>query len=88
MKNLSLEKKISNSLQTLQKQSRSLLRLFNDGAALYSLLQHTAKLKKSLKRLDHLLVERFIKSNLYRYKYPGDRAKFIQDIVRLHRYCS
>lgn len=88
MKDQLLENKISNCLQTLQKQSRSLLRLFNGNTPLYPLLQHTAKLKKSLKRLDRLLIERFIKSNLYRYKYPGDRKEFIQEIIRLHRYCS
>lgn len=88
MKDQLLEKKISNCLQALQKQSRNLLRLFDENAPLYYFLSHSAKLRKALTRLDHLLIERFIKENIRKYKYPGDRAKFIQDIVRLHRYCG
>lgn len=88
MKDLLLEKRISNHLATLQKQSRNLSRLFSTNPPLRSMLAHILKLRKSLNRLDHLLIEHFIKEGVPRYKYPGDREKFIQDIVRLHRYCG
>ncbi len=88
MKDLLLEKKISNLLATLQKQSQNLKRLFDSNTPLYSMLKSTETLRRSLKRLDHLLIERFIKTNMYRYRYPGDRAKFIEEIIRLHRYCN
>ncbi len=88
MKNLLLEKKISNPLATLQKQSQNLRCLFEDNTPLSPLLRHTEILRRSLRRLDSLLIERFIKTNMHRYKYPGDRAKFIEEIVRLHRCCA